>query len=272
MAASSKTVASSVRLALKPPAPSSPKTTQTTTQTKMVKKKKPLIVNRPPAVKPKTRKVNANIAAGVGAKKTTKSGDGFPIPLAFLYRDPRPILSRRLAGGGAGAGGGHGDVSGSGGGGGGGGGGHWDETDGDGLPIKETAEQLREKKTLYAANMAQAQAFQNNYRFRDAESALTKVMFWLLLRLLCSSLFRGGAKKEMYLFFVVESFRKTTGTIGQETKLLMVGRSPSSALMGFTFHVVITFPSVFLYESKFKRIKHELLDRVRKKSPSRVCF
>lgn len=139
-----------------------------------VKKKKPLIVNRPPAVKPKNRKpIGSNV--GVGGKKSMKNVDCFPIPLAFLYRDPRPTMIRRLAA--AGGGGGGGGVGGVGGASGGGGvGDHWEETDGDGLPIKETAEQLREKKTLYAANMAQAQAFQNNYRFQDAQSALTKVI------------------------------------------------------------------------------------------------
>lgn len=173
MAASSNTVASSMRLPLKPSAPASPKTTpaQVATPKKMVKKKKPLIVNRPPAVKPKNRKVTAGIAGG--GKKTIKNGDCFPIPLAFLYRDPRPTMARRLAAGAAGGGGGNGGAPGSGGA---GGGDHWDEADSDGLPIKETAEQLREKKTLYAANMGQAQAFQNKYRFRDAESALTKVI------------------------------------------------------------------------------------------------
>ena len=181
-----KTVASpSVRLHLKPP-PSiiktSPTETQTTTTTiagatvQKVKKKKPLIVNRPPAVKPRNRKPVGS-SVGVGGKKTMKNVDCFPIPLAFLYRDPRPTMIRRLAAaaGSGGGGGGGGVGGGAGGGASGGGGDHWEETDGDGLPIKETAEQLREKKTLYAANMAQAQAFQNNYKFTDASSALTKV-------------------------------------------------------------------------------------------------
>ena len=131
------------------------------------KKKKPLIVNRPPAVKPtaKDRRKGPN---SKNAGKKALNSDGFPIPLAFLYRDPRPkTMGGRRAGGGSGgaidysSGGATGD--------------NWGDTDGDGLPMKETAEQVREKKTLYAANMAQAQAFQNNYRFQDARNALTKV-------------------------------------------------------------------------------------------------
>lgn len=104
----------------------------------------------------------------------THSGDSFPIPLAFLYRDPRPAAARRNA---AGGGGGRGGAGGGGGayGGGGTSNDHWGETDADGMPVKETASQVREKKTLYTANMAQAQAFVNNYRFPDAMTALTKV-------------------------------------------------------------------------------------------------
>ena len=146
-------------------------TTATPPPVQKLKKKKPMIVNRPPAVKPKNRKPIGS-SVGVGGKKVMKNADCFPIPLAFLYRDPRPIMIRRLAaGGGVGGGVGGGGASNCA-----GVGDHWEETDGDGLPIKETAEQLREKKTLYAANMAQAQAFQNNYRFHDAQSALTKVI------------------------------------------------------------------------------------------------
>jgi hypothetical protein len=180
MAAPPKAVASpAVRLLLKPATTTTNTTVavaaaQTTQTAPKPKKKKPLIVNRPPAVKPKNRKPIG--CSSVGGKKLMKNADCFPIPLAFLYRDPRPTMGRRLAA--AGGGNGVGGVSGISGGASGGGGGvadHWEETDGDGLPIKETAEQLREKKTLYAANMAQAQAFQNNYRFQDAQSALTKV-------------------------------------------------------------------------------------------------
>lgn len=202
-----KTVAShsSVRLHLKPP-PSIIKTSPTETQTttiaagatvQKVKKKKPTIVNRPPAVKPRNRKP-VGPSVGVGGKKTMKNVDCFPIPLAFLYRDPRPTMIRRLAAA-AGNGGGGG---GAGGGASGGGSDHWEETDGDGLPIKETAEQLREKKTLYAANMAQAQAFQNNYRFTDASSALTKVkskfhvLFFLFITFFYS-LFMSQLNKKM---------------------------------------------------------------------------
>ena len=45
----------------------------------------------------------------------------------------------------------------------------------DGLTIKETAEQRREKKTLFAANMGQAQAYDSRFRYHDADAAFTKV-------------------------------------------------------------------------------------------------
>ena len=41
--------------------------------------------------------------------------------------------------------------------------------------MKETPEQIREKKTLYAANMAQSRAFLGQLRYADARFALNKV-------------------------------------------------------------------------------------------------
>ncbi len=159
-----------VGVKLIPPTPPAQPTTEPTSILKK-KKKKPLIVNRPPAIKPTVKSRRTGPNGKNGGKKALNNNDGFPIPLAYLYRDPRP---NRRTGGGAGGGGGSGSGAidyGSGG----ASGDNWGETDGDGLPMKETAEQVREKKTLYAANMAQAQAFQNNYRFQDAQNALTKV-------------------------------------------------------------------------------------------------
>lgn len=161
-----------------PPAPSTQpqtgNTTLTTTlpqpQTKKKKKKKTdPTANRPPPVKTNNGRT---VGAGSKSKKSSHGADLFPIPLTFLYRDPRPNMGRRNAGAAAAGGGGGGGLEY---GGGGTSGDQWGETDGDGLPIKETAEQVREKKTLYSANMAQAQAFANNYRFQDAQTALTKV-------------------------------------------------------------------------------------------------
>jgi hypothetical protein len=54
----------------------------------------------------------------------------------------------------------------------------------DGLIIKETAEQRREKKTLFAANMGQAQAFESRFRYHDADAAFTKVKMTLLPKLI----------------------------------------------------------------------------------------
>ncbi len=115
------------------------------------KKKKKKFVNRPPAVKKPSEK-NKKGKKGAGAGKES----GFPIPLAFLYRDPRPS-PRRNAAGDYSLGGGLGDE------------------DAEGLPLKETPEQIREKKTLYSANMAQAGAFLTQLRYADARLALTKV-------------------------------------------------------------------------------------------------
>lgn len=161
-----------------PPGQSGPPTstnkieTEQQQQQKKKKKKKPAVISRPPAVKPKNVRVGG--AGGkIGGKKSSHGAEFFPIPLTFLYRDPRPNVGRRNAGGVS-----SGVAPGAGGmdyGGGGSSGDQWTDTDGDGLPIKETAEQVREKKTLYSANMAQAQAFLNNYRFTDARSALNKV-------------------------------------------------------------------------------------------------
>lgn len=119
------------------------------------KPKKKKLVNRPPAVKKPS-------PGGPNSKKNKKGAgvareSGFPIPLSFLYRDPRPS-PRRNAGGG--------DYS---------QGGMLDDPDAEGLPIKDTPEQIREKKTLYAANMAQAQAFLSQLRYTDARIALNKV-------------------------------------------------------------------------------------------------
>lgn len=96
--------------------------------------------------------------AGAGKKKKAtggmNEGGWFPIPLSFLYRDPRPSPRR----GGA-------DYF-----------GQSADPDSEGLPVKETPEQMREKKTLYSANMAQAQAFLGQLRYSDARLALTKVL------------------------------------------------------------------------------------------------
>lgn len=115
------------------------------------KKKKKKFVNRPPAVKKPTEKNKKGKKGGLVGKES-----GFPIPLSFLYRDPRPS-PRRNAAGDYSLGGGLGDE------------------DVEGLPLKETPEQIREKKTLYSANMAQAGAFLTQLRYADARMALTKV-------------------------------------------------------------------------------------------------
>lgn len=156
---------------LTPPTPTG-KATGSSVEQKAKKKKKPAVVNRPaPVDKPTASK------GGKGGKKKANSGaEQFPIPLTFLYRDPRPNAGGRRGQGAAGGGGGGAALDyGSGG----ASGDQWNEMDGDGLPIKETAEQLREKKTLFTANMAQAQAFQNNYRFLDAQGALNKVRYFI---------------------------------------------------------------------------------------------
>ena len=118
-------------------------------------KKKKKLAGRPPVA----------VAGKNGGKKKAAGGNEggwFPIPLAFLYRDPRPSPRR----GGADYFGQPGDP------------------DSEGLPLKETPEQLREKKTLYQANMAQAQAFLGQLRYNDARLALTKVR-----RHLCATFF-----------------------------------------------------------------------------------
>lgn len=155
---------------LTPPTPTN-KTPASSVDQKNKKKKKPAVVNKPPPVDKPI--VNRSVGAGGkgGKKKSNQGAEQFPIPLTFLYRDPRPNAGRRGQGAGGGGGGGAALDYGSGG----ASGDQWHEMDGDGLPIKETAEQLREKKTLFTANMAQAQAFQNNYRFQDAQGALNKV-------------------------------------------------------------------------------------------------
>lgn len=120
------------------------------------------------ATAPKAKK----LASGKG-KAARSAPDGFPIPLAYLYRDPRPAMVRRQAKAAAAAAGS--DSAGQ-------GGDHWTDTDGDGMPIKETTERQREKRTLYTANMAQAAAFEAKYRHGDARDACTRVSGALLLR------------------------------------------------------------------------------------------
>lgn len=116
----------------------------------------------PPAVKSPNKKTAASkkLPAGKKGARNAAPSDGFPIPLSYLYRDPRPAIVRRQQQAAASAP----DCQVS-----------WSETDGDGMPIKETPERLREKKTLFTANMAQASAFEAKHRHGDARDACTRV-------------------------------------------------------------------------------------------------
>lgn len=96
------------------------------------------------------------------AKKQSRDGQGnsFPIPLQFLYRDPRPagvkgkpaanlqqVANQNSS--------------------------QWDGDEAANLTL--TVEQIREKKTLYSANIAHGQCFAKCGRNCEAVVAFTKV-------------------------------------------------------------------------------------------------
>ena len=116
--------------------------------------------NKPP-IKKKATSTKKLPPGKKGARNAAHHTDGFPIPLSYLYRDPRPAIVRRQQ---------QAAVTSSS-----DGQANWSETDQDGMPIKETPERIREKKTLYTANMAQANAFESKHRHGDARDACTRV-------------------------------------------------------------------------------------------------
>ena len=102
-----------------------------------------------------TRMSKATAGMGVGRPSikslaAARENRGFPIPLHYLYRDPRSHLMKRRG------------------------------TDasidvGNGLNSSKHDERLREQRTLFCASMATGDAFYSQHRWNDALRSYTKV-------------------------------------------------------------------------------------------------